>query len=203
MGIKSGFIYVLTHPSDPSLVKVGVTSRNPQERLKEHNTQFDKAVGKIVANTGQLWVLKESYPVDDIYNAESAFWKRYPYVDIPFQGKEELLQLDNNRFTWKWIEDGLEAARLIGVRENVEQPPMPKAKPKRGGEWYEEQLRGSGIYPEKGYGNGVTKVWFKCKKDHLFKLDARSLCRSLCCPVCEPNRYDSFTLNRVGYPEQR
>jgi hypothetical protein len=33
--MKSGYLYVLVHPSDPDLYKVGQTTRLPQERLVE------------------------------------------------------------------------------------------------------------------------------------------------------------------------
>lgn len=38
---ETGYVYCLTNPSMPGLVKVGMTKRDPQERLKEankHNT---------------------------------------------------------------------------------------------------------------------------------------------------------------------
>jgi hypothetical protein len=35
--MESGYLYVLVHPSDPDLYKVGQTTRHPQERLVEHN----------------------------------------------------------------------------------------------------------------------------------------------------------------------
>ena len=79
MAAKAGFIYVLIHPSDPNLIKVGMTTRNLETRLKEHNTQFDKAAGKVVEATGQKWVIKEFFPVEDTYNAENAFFHRSPF----------------------------------------------------------------------------------------------------------------------------
>ena len=67
MAVNSGFIYVLTHPSDPYLIKVGMTTRSPNVRLQEHNTQFDKVVGKVVEATSQEWILKELYAVSEFY----------------------------------------------------------------------------------------------------------------------------------------
>ena len=34
--MKSGFIYVLVHPSDPDLYKIGITTRKPEQRLAQH-----------------------------------------------------------------------------------------------------------------------------------------------------------------------
>ena len=51
--VKSGYLYVLTHPSDPELFKVGVTILRPEVRLAQHNTQLDKAAGKVVKETGR------------------------------------------------------------------------------------------------------------------------------------------------------
>src|SRR5262249_8737105 len=38
--MKSGYLYVLVHASDPDLYKVGQTTRHPQERLVEHNSNY-------------------------------------------------------------------------------------------------------------------------------------------------------------------
>jgi hypothetical protein len=51
-----------------------MTTRSPNLRLREHNTQFDKVAGKVVEATGQEWILKEFCAVEDTYNAESAFF---------------------------------------------------------------------------------------------------------------------------------
>ena len=72
--MKPAHIYVLTHSSNPNLYKVGVTIRDPKVRLAQHNSDFTKAAGRVVQETGQEWVLKEFHPVDDPYWAEKAFW---------------------------------------------------------------------------------------------------------------------------------
>ena len=46
--MKPGYIYVLTHPSDPNLYKVGVTILEPKKRLAQHNSDFSKAAGRDV-----------------------------------------------------------------------------------------------------------------------------------------------------------
>lgn len=197
MAVKTGFIYVLIHPSDPNLIKVGMTTRNPEIRLKEHNTQFDKAAGKVVEATGQKWVIKEFFPVEDTYNAESAFFHRPPLTEIPYILGDELLKLDGNIITWDWVNQGLEVAKSVGIREDISQPPIPKPKPKKGSQWIEDQLKDTGLRPLKGYGNGIRKVAFECSDGHVFKLDGRMLVRFPFCPICEPERFDSYTLRRV------
>lgn len=198
MAVKQGYIYILKHPSDETLIKVGMTTRNVEQRIKEHNTQLDKAVGKLVKATGQEWVLYDSFPVEDTYNAEAAFWQRPPWTEIPFRGKEELIRLIGG-LDWSWVEEGIEAARSAGVRSDISKPPIPTPSPKTNAESYHEQLSGIGISPVKGYGNGITKVWFSCANNHFFKLDSKALCRFLACPLCEPSKFDDYTLNRVEY----
>jgi hypothetical protein len=198
MAVKPGFIYVLIHPSDPNLIKVGMTTRNPEVRLKEHNTHFDKAAGKVVEATGQDWVIKEFFPVEDVYNAETAFYYRYPLTDIPVgRGRSEVLKLSGDVITWDWVQEGLELAKSIGVRRDTSQPPIPKPKPKKGAKWIESQLKDSGLRPFKGFGNGITKVEFECSEGHIFKLDGLTLVRFPFCPICEPEKFDAYTLRRV------
>lgn len=197
MAVKAGYIYILIHPSDKYLIKVGMTTRTPYARLKEHNTQFDKAAGKVVEATGQEWLLKEYFEVVDTYNAESAFFQRSPLTEIPYALGNELLRLDDKHMNWDWVNEGLEAARSIGIRRDPSQPPNPKAKPKKGAKWIAAQLEGSGLTPIKGCGNGITKVSFECPEGHIFKISGYSLVRFPYCPVCEPERFDNYTFRRV------
>lgn len=199
MAVQAGFIYVLTHPSDPNLIKVGMTTRSPQARLKEHNTQYDKAAGKIVEASGQEWILKEFFAVEDTYHAESAFFHRSPLTEIPYALSDELLKLDGRFITWDWVNEGLEVAKSVGIRRDTSQAPIPKPKPKKGSQWIESQLKDSGLRPLKGFGNGITKVAFECPKGHVFKISGRSLVRFPFCPVCEPEQFDAYTLRRVEF----
>lgn len=199
MAVEAGFIYVLTHPSDPNLIKVGMTTRNPHVRLKEHNAQFDKAAGKVVEATGQEWVIKEFFAVEDTYNAESAFFHRSPLTEIPYALSDELLKLDDRFITWNWVNEGLEMAKTAGVRRDTSEAPIPKTKPKRGSQWIGSQLKDSDLRPLKGFGNGITKVAFKCAKGHVFKVSGYSLVRFPFCPVCEPEKFDAYTLRRVEF----
>jgi hypothetical protein len=201
MAVKPGFIYVLIHPSDPNLIKVGMTTRNPKVRLKEHNTQFDKAAGRIVRDTGQDWVIKEFFAVKDVYNAESVFYNRrplnFPKFGIGRGGRTEIIKLiDSGDITWDWVQEGLELAKSIGVRRDVLQPPNLKPKPKKGSEWIKNQLKDSGLKPLKGFG-GIQKVEWMCSEGHIFKLDGRTLVRFPFCPICNPEKFDAYTLRRV------
>ena len=107
-----------------------MTTRNPNVRLQEHNTQFDKVAGKVVEATGQEWILKEFYAVEDTYNAESAFFHRSPLTELPYMLGSELITLDDKGMNWDWVHEGLEIAKVAGVRKDTSQPPIPKPKPK-------------------------------------------------------------------------
>jgi hypothetical protein len=97
---RDGFLYVLRHPSlsfadwglseGEYLYKIGVTTRTVEIRLKQHNTDFTKAAGKIVQKTGQVWELQQIVAVEDVYEAESVFWGNSKYADVPFLGGTEL-----------------------------------------------------------------------------------------------------------------
>ena len=76
--MKSGYLYVLVHPSDPDLYKIGVTILHPEKRLAQHNSQFDKYAGQVVKETGQKWEIKKFIAVPDPYWAEKVFWGATP-----------------------------------------------------------------------------------------------------------------------------
>src|SRR6266446_3633015 len=63
--MKSGYLYVLVHPSDPDLYKIGVTILHPEKRLAQHNRQHEEYAGQIVKVTGQKWELKTYLAVPD------------------------------------------------------------------------------------------------------------------------------------------
>jgi len=109
--MKPGFIYILIHPSDPDLYKIGVTIRDPKIRLAQHNRDFTKAAGRIVEETGHKWVLKEFHPVSDPYWAESVFWGNTHLADIPF-----LEGIEVHKMEWQEVEKALEVAKQAGVR---------------------------------------------------------------------------------------
>ena len=203
MAVSSGFIYVLTHPSDPNLVKVGITARDPATRLEEHNSQFEKAVGSIVMKTGEKWVLKTYFKVEDMFNAESAFFQRSPLADIPFRNGTEMFLLDGKFLTWEWVEEGIRIALEAGIRRDSSRPPSQTKEPKRGSKWIASQLEGSGITAIDGYGNGIMRKTFECAEGHRFKIDGGTLARLPFCPVCMPERFDLYTLKRVELPTDK
>src|SRR5213083_3496942 len=119
---KAGYLYVLVHPSDPDLYKIGVTVLRPEKRLAQHNSQFDKAAGRIVKETGQKWELKTVIAVPDTYWAESAFWGETPFpLFYPYDGVEV------ERMDWPMVQKGLDAAAKAGIRP----PPRPPKSPVR------------------------------------------------------------------------
>jgi len=63
----------LEHPSDPILVKIGHTTRKPEQALAQHNSDYTKLTGQIVKETGQKWKLKEYIAVPDPAYAKAVF----------------------------------------------------------------------------------------------------------------------------------
>jgi T5orf172 domain len=100
---RDGFLYILRHPErtfknyglrdGEHLYKIGVTSRTLKVRLKQHNTDFTKAAGMVVQETGQLWDVVDVYTVQDVYAAERIFWGHSPFADIPFIGGVEVMPM--------------------------------------------------------------------------------------------------------------
>jgi len=97
---KDGFLYILRHPNrifteyglseHEHLFKIGVTTRKVKIRLQQHNTDFTKAAGMVVQETGRLWEVQEVYSVQDVYAAEKLFWQHTHISLIPFRGGEEI-----------------------------------------------------------------------------------------------------------------
>jgi hypothetical protein len=171
--MKSGYLYVLTHPSDPDLYKVGVTILRPEERLAQHNSQLDKYAGKVVKETGQKWELKTYIEVPDPYWAEKAFWGATHWPLIPGHRGIEVLPMK-----WELVQIAVEAAARAGVR-----PPEP-ARPVRNREWMLKQLAGTGIKMTAGYRGLLTHVEFQCEKGHVFTESPGLLANRKSCPCC-------------------
>ncbi len=97
---RDGFLYILRHPNriftdyglrdDEHLFKIGVTTRTVKIRLKQHNTNFTKAAGMVVKETGRPGEVQGGYSVQDEYVTESIFWGNTPFADIPFMGGVEI-----------------------------------------------------------------------------------------------------------------
>jgi hypothetical protein len=175
--MKSGYLYVLVHPSDPGLYKIGVTILEPEERLAQHNSNYMEYAGRIVKETGHKWEIKTFIAVADPYRAEACFWGATPLGAIPFLGGIEVQKME-----WAWVEAGLEAAKRAGVRS----PPRPQVRPVRNREWMLSQLQETGIAMVGRYRGLVTGVEFQCDKGHVFKESpgAGVIANRKSCPCC-------------------
>lgn len=172
---KTGYLYVLVHPSDPDLYKVGVTILEPGERLAQHNRNSGEYAGKVVQETGRLWELKTFVEVADSYWSEKAFWGATPWSLIPFRGVVEVRKTE-----WKWVQQGLDAATKAGMRP----PPPPRTTFVRDSAWIVAQLEGTGITMISRYRGFVTGIEFQCEKGHVFKESAGLVANKKTCPCC-------------------
>ena len=175
--MKSGYLYVLVHPSDPELYKVGQTTRHPQERLVEHNSDYSKHAGRIVKETGQKWELKTYIAVPDPNWAETVFWGATGLADIPFRRGIEV-----ERMEWKLVQAGLKAAKKAGVR------PPPKPLPDHVyayTAWMKKRLEGRGITL---IGHVKSKTSgrndFQCSKGHEWRTIPNNVAEGEGCPQC-------------------
>jgi hypothetical protein len=176
--MKSGYLYVLVHPSDPNLYKIGVTIRKPEERLAQHNSQFDKYAGQVVKETGQKWEIKEVIVVPDPYLAEKVFWSATPISLMPGGAAIEV-----GRMEWAWVQAGLNAAKKAGVRS----PPVPRTTSVRNREWMLTQLEGTGISIVGRYRGLIRGTDFRCEKGHEFTESAGVVANHKACPLCGPD----------------
>ncbi|MFW2539221.1 MULTISPECIES: GIY-YIG nuclease family protein [unclassified Legionella] len=156
--MKSGYLYVLTHPSDINLFKIGQTTRDPLKRLAEHNSNYKEYTGRLVKETGQKWEIKTYIEVPDPYWAESVFWGSTPLADIPFLGGIEVHTME-----WEYVQRGLDAAKNAGLR------PSPKELPDHiyaYTAWMRKRLEGRDItllgYVRSKFG----KATFRCGNGH-------------------------------------
>lgn len=173
---KAGYIYVLTHPSLPNEYKIGVTTRTVEEKLAQDNTNYSKIAGQIVKDTGLKWILKEYYPVDDIYYAKSAFWSGTGIADIPFRGGVDICSMDS-----KTLQVGLNAAKSVGIR------PKPKQSSKQihNREWMIGVLQHTGIKLVGDKFNHIQYADFECSRGHVFRAIPRIIARHKSCPECD------------------
>lgn len=177
--IRPGYIYVLTHPSDPKLYKIGKTVLNPKKRLAQHNTNYKKYAGQIVKETGQKWQLKTFIEVPDPYRAESAFWASTPFADILFLGGIEIQQME-----WGWVQKGLEATKKAGIRPSSKHERIPDhvyAYTR----WMKNRLKGRDI-SLLGYVKSRCsgKAIFRCCCGYEWKTWVRNVAAGEGCPSC-------------------
>jgi len=175
--MKSGYLYVLTHPSDPTLYKIGITIRPPEIRLAEHNYNFEKPAGKIVEVTGQEWSLKTYIAVPDPYWAEKAFWDATHFSLIPYRRGIEVQNME-----WGLVQNGLEAAMRAGVRPGPDPLPDHVYAYTAG---IRKRLEGRGI-TLLGYVRSVVsgKANFRCGNGHEWRTRPLEVGEGQGCPQC-------------------
>ena len=174
--MKPGYIYVLMHPSDPDLYKIGITTRDPKARLAEHNSDYKKYAGQIVKKTGQKWELKEFHHVPDPYWAEAVFWGSTPFADIPYRNGIEI-----ERMKWDQVQEGLNAAKKAGVRP--EQGPIQDYVYAYTAS-IRKRLEGRGITLV-GYVRSLSgKANFRCDNGHEWRTTPNLVGEGEGCPQC-------------------
>lgn len=175
--MKPGYLYVLVHPSDPSLYKIGVTIKSPEKRLAEHNRNYAEHAGRIVKATGQKWELKTYIEVPDPYWAERAFWGATQWADIPYRRGVEVLPME-----WQHVQKALDAARKAGVR------PGPGPLPDHVYAYtasIKKRLEGRGI-TLLGHVQSIIsgKANFRCSNGHEWRTTPADVGEGQGCPVC-------------------
>lgn len=174
--MKSGYLYVLIHPSNPDLYKIGQTTRHPEERLAEHNGRYEKYAGQIVKATGQKWELKTYIPVDDPYWAEAVFWNATHFAVLPYRSGIEI-----QKMSWELIQTGLEAAKNAGVR------PPPGSLPDyvyAYRAWINKRIYGRGITLIGEVRSKHGKSDFECSNGHRWRDIPNNVAEGEGCPHC-------------------
>jgi hypothetical protein len=174
--MKSGYLYVLVHPSDPDLYKVGQTTLHPEERLAEHNSNYEEYAGQFVKETGQKWELKTYIAVPDPYWAETVFWSATPLADIPFRRGIEVGKME-----WEWVQAGLDAAKKAGVRPP--QKPLPDYVYANTA-WMNKRLEGRGITLVGHIRSKFGKSTFQCSNGHEWRTVPNNVAEGEGCPQC-------------------
>ena len=176
--MKTGYLYVLVHPSNPNLAKFGHTTRKPEERLAEHNSNCEELTSRIVKETGQKWELKEYFPVPDPAYAEAAFWETLcpGFLKQP-KGIEVMEGVD-----WELAQMALDAAKKAGLR--------PPTKPLHDWvyaytKWMSKRLEGRDI-SLLGYVKSMVSgnATFRCNNGHEWRTRALYVAEGKGCPQC-------------------
>jgi hypothetical protein len=173
--MKSGYLYVLVHPSDPDLYKVGQTTRLPQERLVEHNSDYSKYAGQIVKETGQKWELKTYVAVPDLDWAETVFWGATGLADFPDRRGIEIASME-----WKVVQAGLEAVKKAGVRPPKPMPDYVYAYTA----WMKKRLEGRGITLIGHVKSKAGRNNFQCSNGHQWRTIPNKVAEGEGCPQC-------------------
>lgn len=192
--MKTGYIYVLVHPSDPDIYKIGQTTHHPEKRLAEHNSNYKEYAGQIVKETGQKWEIKTYIAVPDPYWAEKVFWRATPLADIPFREGVEV-----SRMEWDWVQKGLDAAKNAGVRP----PPDSADYVYAYTAWMNKRLVGRDITLLGHVKSMISgKATFRCSNGHEWRTRAAFVAEGEGCPQCgvgarEPD--DIWQTAKLGY----
>lgn len=185
--MKPGYLYVLVHPSDPCLHKIGVTIKPPEKRLVEHNCNYEEYAGRIVKETGQKWELKTCIAVPDPYWAERTFWGATPFPDIPYRGGVEIEKME-----WELVQKALDAAKKAGVRPGRSplQDHVYTASIKK-------RLEGRGITLI-GHVRSIVsgKANFRCSNGHEWRTTPLHVGEGRGCPQCGIGERDPEEIRR-------
>jgi rubredoxin len=174
--MKSGYLYVLGHPSDPDLFKIGVTIQPLKKRLAAHNSNYTEYAGKIVKETGQKWEIKTYIEVSDPYWAESVFWDATGLSEFPGRQGIEVERLD-----WKQVQAGLDAVKKAGVR------PPPEPLPDwvyAYTSWMKKRLEGRDIKLVGYVRSKNGKATYQCSNGHEWRMMPLLVAAGAGCPEC-------------------
>jgi len=174
--IKAGYLYVLIHPSNPGLYKVGQTIRHPEKRLAEHNSKSEEYTGRIVKETGQEWELKTYVAVPDVTWAETIFWGATGLADMPYRAGIEVQKMN-----WSLVQAGLDAVKKAGVR------PPPQPLPDwiyAYGAWMNKRLEGRGISLVGHVRSKHGRSDFRCSNGHEWRTVPNNVAEGEGCPQC-------------------
>ena len=166
----------MVHPSDPDLYKIGVTTRTLEQRLAEHNSDFNEYTGQVVKETGQKWRIKEFHKVPDVYWAEKAFWGATPFADIPY-----LQGIEIQNMQWGEVQKGLEKALKAGIRPTPTKPDIVYVYTAR----MKKRLEGRGITLIGHVKSMVSgRANFRCDNGHEWRTRCQLVADGAGCPEC-------------------
>lgn len=174
---KAGYIYVLTHPSNQNLYKIGQTTRHPEKRLAEHNSRYKKYAGQIVKETGQKWEIKTYIPVPDPIWAENVFWGATVFAVVPYRRGIEVQCME-----WEEVQKGLDAAKNAGLRPPPDQSLPDYVYANRA--WMNKRLKGSGIMLVGHIISRGDQTDFSCSNGHKWSMTAAYVAMGVGCPKC-------------------
>ncbi len=191
--MKPGYIYVLVHPSDPLLVKVGQTTLNPEKRLAQHNSKNEEYTGQVVKETGQKWELKKYIAVPDPSWAEKAFWASVPSSVFPYR-----FGIEVDKMEWEVVQNGLEAAKKAGMRPPPTLPDWVYAYTA----WMNKRLEGRDITLIGRVTSRSGKAVFRCINGHEWRTNSKYVAEGEGCPHCgigyrEPE--EIWQVAKLGY----